>query len=191
MGGGYCRLQMPLNLALGVRETMAWHRLGGLEGWGGYLPPFQCIPAPSPAPPPPSQPCPTPGERQTQQCTTVLCLRVRGGGGGAPWASRCDSGYARARTPSNRRQLQCRGSGVRRDAFEGRGPQRRPQRRLGRRLEEVALAVGGGYCRLQMPLRLALGVRGAVAGRRLSALGEGYLPPLPMRPCPHSHMSCC
>ena len=27
-----------------------------------------------------------------------------------------------------------------------------PQRRLGRRLEEVAKAVGGGYCRLQMPL---------------------------------------
>ena len=27
------------------------------------------------------------------------------------------------------------------------GPQRRPQRRLGRRLEEVAKAVGGGYCR--------------------------------------------
>ena len=32
------------------------------------------------------------------------------------------------------------------------------------RLEEVARAVGGGYCRLRMPLRLALGVRGAVAG---------------------------
>ena len=45
------------------------------------------------------------------------------------------------------------------DALEGKGPQRRPQRRLGRRLEEVAEAVGGGYCRLQMPLKLALGVR--------------------------------
>ena len=32
----------------------------------------------------------------------------------------------------------------------------------------------GGYCRLQMPLRLALGVRGTVAGRRL-----GGLPPPP------------
>ena len=29
-----------------------------------------------------------------------------------------------------------------------------------RRLEEVAKAVGGGYCRLQMPLKLALAVRG-------------------------------
>ena len=29
------------------------------------------------------------------------------------------------------------------DALEGRGPRRRPQRRLGRRLEEVAKAVGG------------------------------------------------
>ena len=47
-----------------------------------------------------------------------------------------------------------------RDASEGRGPQRRPQRRLGRRLEEFAQAVGGGYCRLQMPLRLALGRQG-------------------------------
>ena len=35
------------------------------------------------------------------------------------------------------------------DAGEGKGPQRGPQRRLDRRLEEVAKAVGGGYCRLQ------------------------------------------
>ena len=39
-----------------------------------------------------------------------------------------------------------------RDALEGKGPQRRPQKRLNRRLEEVAEAVGGGCCRLQMPL---------------------------------------
>ena len=56
------------------------------------------------------------------------------------------------------------------------GTQRRPQRRSGRRLEEVA---GGGYCRLQMPLKPALGVSGTVAGHRLGALegGGGYLPP--------------
>ena len=66
-----------------------------------------------------------------------------------------------------------------RDALEGKGPQRRPQKPLDRRLEEVAKAVGGGYCRLQMPLRLALGIRGTVAGHRLGALeeGGGYLPP--------------
>ena len=66
-----------------------------------------------------------------------------------------------------------------RDASEGKGPQRRPQRRLGRRLEEVAKAVGGGYCRLQMPLRVALGIRGTVAGHRLGALevGGGGTPP--------------
>ena len=29
------------------------------------------------------------------------------------------------------------------------GPHRQPQRPLGRRLEKVAEAVGGGYCRLQ------------------------------------------
>ena len=42
VGGGYCRLQMPLKLALGVRETVAGHRLGALEG--GYLPGVQCVP---------------------------------------------------------------------------------------------------------------------------------------------------
>ena len=41
----------------------------------------------------------------------------------------------------------------------GKGFQRRPQKRFNRRLEEVVKAVGGGYCRLQMPLKLALGVR--------------------------------
>ena len=60
-----------------------------------------------------------------------------------------------------------------RDALERKGPQTRPQRRLGRRLEEVAKAVGGSYCRLQMPLKLALAVRGTVAGHRLDALVGG------------------
>ena len=61
-----------------------------------------------------------------------------------------------------------------RDALEGKGPRRRSQKRLDRRLEEVAKAVGGGYCRLQMPLKLALGVKETVAGRWLGALkGEG------------------
>ena len=32
------------------------------------------------------------------------------------------------------------------DAVEGKGPQRRPQKELDRRSEEVANAVGGGYC---------------------------------------------
>ena len=57
VGGGYCRLRMPLRLAPAVRETVAGHRLGALEGGGGYLPPFQYIPAlpqiRSPPPPPP------------------------------------------------------------------------------------------------------------------------------------------
>ena len=62
-----------------------------------------------------------------------------------------------------------------RDAFEGKGP----QRRLGRRLEEVAEAVGGGYCRLQMPLKPTLGARETVAGHGLGALegGGGTSPP--------------
>ena len=62
-----------------------------------------------------------------------------------------------------------------RAALEGKGPQRWPQRRLGRRLEEVAEAVGGGYCRLQIPLRPALGVRGTVAAHKLGAR-EGLHP---------------
>ena len=64
-----------------------------------------------------------------------------------------------------------------RDALEGKGPQRRPQKRLGRRLEGVAKAVGGGYCRLQTPLKLALAVRETVAGHRLGALPGGGVPP--------------
>ena len=56
---------------------------------------------------------------------------------------------------------------------------RRPQKRLDRRFEEVAKAVGGGYRRLQMPLSLALAVQETVAGHRLGALegGEGITPP--------------
>ena len=71
-------------------------------------------------------------------------------------------------------------------ALEGKGP----QRRFDRQLEGVAKAVGGGYCRLQMPLRLALAVRGTVAGHRLGALeggGGGNLPPfqcIPGLPAP-------
>ena len=57
VGGGYCRVQMPLRLALGVRETVAGRRLGALKGrrggglpltHRGCLPPFQCIPGGSP-----------------------------------------------------------------------------------------------------------------------------------------------
>ena len=59
---------------------------------------------------------------------------------------------------------------------KGRGLRGSP-RELGRRLEEVAKAVVGGYCRLQMPLKPALGVRGTVAEHRLGALeGGGGLP---------------
>ena len=64
------------------------------------------------------------------------------------------------------------------DASEGKAPPRGAQKRLDRRLEAVAKAVGGGYCRLQMPLKLALGIRGAAAGHRLGALeGEGAASP--------------
>ena len=71
----------------------------------------------------------------------------------------------------------CRWGGRGRDALEGKGPQRRPQKRLDRRLEEVAKAVGGGYCQLQMPLKPALAFRGTVAGHRLGALEGDTSPP--------------
>ena len=61
------------------------------------------------------------------------------------------------------------GGGGGRDALEWKGPQSLLQRRL----EEIAKAVGGGYGRLQMRLRLALGVKGTVAGHRLGALEGG------------------
>ena len=62
-----------------------------------------------------------------------------------------------------------RGGGGGKDALDGKGPQRWFQRRL----EEVAKAVAGGYCRLQMTLSLALAIRGTVAGHRLGALEGG------------------
>ena len=73
------------------------------------------------------------------------------------------------------------------DPSQGKRPQRWPQKRLDSRLEEVVKAVGGGYCWLQMSLKLVLAVRGIVAGRRLDAReggGRGVPPPLPMHPCP-------
>ena len=79
-------------------------------------------------------------------------------------------------------------AGMRRGASEGKGPQRRSQQWLGRRLEEVAKAVGGGYCRLQMPLKLALGVRGTAAGHRLGdpePRQSGAEPPPPPPPLVH------
>ena len=42
VGGGYCWLQMPLTLVLGVRETVA--DIGWAPWRGGYLPAFPCIP---------------------------------------------------------------------------------------------------------------------------------------------------
>ena len=63
--------------------------------------------------------------------------------------------------------------GGRGDALE----EKELQRRLGRGLEEVAKAVAGGCCRLLMPLRLALGVRGTVAGRPGLGGGGAYLLP--------------
>ena len=78
----------------------------------------------------------------------------------------------------------CGGGGGIRDALEGKAPQRRPQRLLDRRVEEVVKAVGGGYCRLQMPFSLAFAIRETVTGHRRGALevGGGVTSPPPMQP---------
>ena len=79
-----------------------------------------------------------------------------------------------------------------RGALEGKGIPRGAQKRLNRGLQEVAKkAVGGGYCRLQMPLKLALGVRETVAGHRLGALEEGGVPPPSNAPPPPPLINCC
>ena len=152
------------------------------------------FPGPTPPPQQPSPAMPPSGSAQAAAPTGVP--RGRGGGGGVP------RGITTAKSdPQPHPRGHCRGrccGGTRLQsacivhaAFvaahlqtpmcpppspgmhqEGRD-QRWPQRQLGRRLEEVAKAVGGGYCRLQMPLRLALGVRGTVAGHRLGALKGG------------------
>ena len=79
------------------------------------------------------------------------------------------------------RQAPEAGGGGGRDTLEGKGPQRWSMKRLDRRLEEVTKAVGGGYCRLQMPVKRAVAIRQTVAGRRLGALerGGGGVPPPP------------
>ena len=72
--GGYCRLQMLLELALGVRGTVAGHRLGALEGGGGAtplpihpwgFPPLRCFPQPSPTPP---------GRQDIERTASVRCV---------------------------------------------------------------------------------------------------------------------
>ena len=128
-------------------------------------------PAPPPPPPPSLQPQP-PKSR---------CQRVGHCRGGIMSGLPTSRGFL---NPPPSSPTQCVGNAPcppPRDALEGKGPQRRPQKRLGRRLEEVSKAVGAGYCRLPMPLKPALAVKETVAGHRLDALG-GTSPP-----CPPAH----
>ena len=106
--------------------------------------------------------------------TTPSCLRLRGVLVGGVFARLVPSTLLCTRYPPCLSQMTLpERSPQASDALEGKGPQGPPQRRLDRRLEEVAKAVGGSYCRLQMSLRPALGVRETVAGHRLGALGGG------------------
>ena len=60
----------------------------------------------------------------------------------------------------------------------GTGPHKGPQKRLGRRLEEVAKAVGSGNCWSQMPWKLALTAAAPLGGR---PGGRGGTCPPPIR----------
>ena len=86
--------------------------------------------------------------------------------------------------PSMAHQDGSRRGGGGQGCIRGKGISEGAPEAVGRRLGEVAKAVGGGYCWLQMPLRLALGVRGTVAGKRLGALDGGGLPPPPFQCIP-------
>ena len=100
------------------------------------------------------------------------CWSMGRGGGGASYEGGQVPATVQVTLVPGRR-LKREGAIKGRDALEGKGPQRRPQKRLDRRLEEGTKAVGGGYCQFQMRLKLALGVRETVAGRP----GGGYPPP--------------
>ena len=56
---------------------------------------------------------------------------------------------------------------VGRDALEGKGVSKAVPKAVRQAVEGVAKAVGGGYCRLPLALRMAVAVRETVAGHRL------------------------
>ena len=128
MGGGYCRLQMPLRLALGVRDTVAGQRLGALEGVGGLLPCNASLGTGWGA-----------IAKAKQVLRSVLpVLRKCSSFGEAPVFHRSSTNGGPPHAWQNGGRAvahKCRG--IPRDASEGKGP----QRRLDRRLEEVAQAV--------------------------------------------------
>ena len=169
-------------------------------GGGGVTQPFVAEDAAETPPPPHTQPekgtrtssiaiaalCPSQGPLCSHPSTTRLRPPP-------PSPSKCLRPFAIRHTPALCSASACevaanrrRHAPTTRDALKGQRPRRRFRTRLGRRLEEVATAVGGGYWRLHMPLKLALAVRETVAGRRLGALEgrRGVPAPLPMLPCP-------
>ena len=85
------------------------------------------------------------------------CGKGGGGGQGIRWSHTAGDCPPHPRLQEGARGRACpHEEGVRAgDALEGKAPQRRPQRLLDRGLAEVAKGVGGGHCRLQMPLKLA------------------------------------
>ena len=119
---------MPLRLALGVRGTVAGHRLGVLEGGGSTSPPTNASLGTGG------------GIAKAKQVlrSERPVLRKCSSFGEAPVFHRSSTNGGPPHAWENRGRAvahKCRG--IPRDASEGKGP----QRRLGRRLEEVAQAV--------------------------------------------------
>ena len=71
-----------------------------------------------------------------------------------------------------------------RDAFEGEGPQRRPQQRLGMRLEGFAKAVGGRVLSVTNAVEGGTCRRGRWLATSWAPRVWGVPPPFPMHPCP-------
>ena len=109
--------------------------------------------------------------RNTRMLWGIMCQGCIGRWGVAPpVCPLCVGG----RPPPPRRgdhHLQRVGRGNR-DALEAKGPQEQRQKRSDRRLQVVAKAVGGVYCRLRMPLKQGLVATGTVAGHRQRPWGR-------------------
>ena len=86
VGGGYCRSQMPSKLALAVREAVAGHRLGALEGRGGSSNPTQHAKGRAGDCPGPRKEATT-GRNVTQGVPPPLQC-IAGGEACSPWCSR-------------------------------------------------------------------------------------------------------
>ena len=138
------------------------------------LPTIAIVPLPLPYPFPP--PCTLPSVPLFSPPFTPTTLRHEG--------ERGFTRYQRSekRLGDNVWRVQTGSRPIGKDALEWKGPLRRPQKRLGRRLKEVANAIGGSFCRLQTKADTCRQEDSSWA--QAGSLGRGTSPPLPVHPCP-------